>query len=156
LWWLNLMYEVELCWDWGSDCLLQEKKCIKKRTNEEGWEESRLSGHKLNTNNDITNIIILLATPSVILLVKIPCHHTINLLFLNLTVIPFVIFSVYTVEIFLSTYLQIYFTIGLTPSVMSFVKVTCHCTIWSFFSFFIFPLQSLNIYWGSFSISIYW
>jgi len=98
LWWLNLMSKVELCWDWGrGDCLLQENKCIRKKEKWGRVRGGRSPGHKLNTNN-ITNIIILLVTPSVILLVKILCHHTINLLFLNLTVIPFVIFLVYTLH----------------------------------------------------------
>jgi len=99
LWWLNLMYKVELCWDWGrGDCLLQEKKCIRKKEKWGRVRGGRSPGHKLNTNKNITNIIILLVTPLVILLVKIPCHHTIKLLFLNLIVISFVIFSVYTLH----------------------------------------------------------
>jgi len=100
-WWLDLLWEVELCWEWArGDCLLQ-KKCIRKK---EKWgrgrwgEEGQLPSHKLNIIDGITNKIILLVNPSIILLVKISHHRTICLFesHCNSVVIP----SVYTDGIF--------------------------------------------------------
>jgi hypothetical protein len=121
LWWSDLLWEVELCWDWGE--------------REECWS----SGHKLNINDGIADEIILSITLLIILSVKISRHRMICFFF-NPIVIPSIIFSIYIKKIFLSTYLRMYFTLGLILLVMLSVKVLRHHTVW-FFLFFIFPFQ---------------
>ena len=116
-----------------------EKYAQERRRNEEGWEERRSSGHKLNITNGITDKIILSITSLVILSVKIPRHRMICLFF-NLTVIPFVISLVYTKGFFPSAYLRMYFIVELISSVTPSIKVTRHRTVWLFL-FLIFPLQ---------------
>jgi hypothetical protein len=104
-WWLDLLWEVELCWEWArGDCLLQ-KKCIRKK---EKWErgrwreKGRSPGYKLNISDDITDKIILLVNPSIILLVKMSCNRMICLFesHCNSVVIPLV----YTKRTFLSVF----------------------------------------------------
>jgi hypothetical protein len=56
-----------------------------------------------------------------------------DLSFLNPTVIPSVIFLVYTKESYMSAYLRTCFNIELILSIMLFVKFTCHCSIWILF-----------------------
>jgi len=63
-----------------------------------------------------------------------------NLSFFNLTVISFVIASVYTKGFFSSIYLRTYYTVGLILPVTPSVKVTRYRIVWLFL-FFIFPLQ---------------
>jgi len=55
------------------------KKMHKEEREMREGEESRSPSHKLNIIDDITNIIILLATSLVILSIKISCHHMICL-----------------------------------------------------------------------------
>jgi hypothetical protein len=69
-----------------------------------------------------------------------------DLSFLNLTIILFVIPSVYIEEIFPLAYLWTYFIVGLISSIILSVKVICHYTIWLFFfiPYFIVAISSVH------------
>jgi hypothetical protein len=135
LWWSDLLWEVELCWDWGE--------------REECWS----SGHKLNINDGIADEIILSITLLIILSVKISRHRMICFFF-NPIVIPSIIFSIYIKKIFLSTYLRTYFTLGLILLVMLSVKVLRHHTVWLFFILY-FPPSILSVYTEGIFLSVF-
>jgi len=62
--------EVELYWDWeGDDCLLHKKNAQRRSRNGRGGGEGQAPGHKLNIIDGLTDKIIPMVTPSVILLV---------------------------------------------------------------------------------------
>ena len=82
LWWPDLLWEVELCWDGGKRWLFVAEKIHK----EEGeiWEGERRvnllsSGYKLNIADNIINKGIHSVTSSVIMLITMQRHHAIYL-----------------------------------------------------------------------------
>lgn len=67
-----------MCWDWkGKDGFLLQEKIHKKEIEiKKDW----LLYHKLNIINGLTQEIIQMVTPSIILLVEMSHHYTIYLL----------------------------------------------------------------------------
>lgn len=59
--------------------MLQRKILQVRSRNEGGGEEGRASSHKLNITDGLIDRIILVVTPSTILLVSMSRHHTICL-----------------------------------------------------------------------------
>jgi hypothetical protein len=90
--WIKILYfaRYDIAIQWPAQkkirgwLLLQKKKCITKNEKWGKGEKGRSSGHKLNIINDMTNIIILSITSSVVLSVKISRHCTIWLLWISL------------------------------------------------------------------------
>lgn len=64
----------------GRELVLLQRKILQVRSRNGGWgEEGRASGHKLNIFDGLTDGIILVVTPSTILLVSMSRHRTIFL-----------------------------------------------------------------------------
>jgi hypothetical protein len=162
LWWLEKLWEVELCWDWGGEGWLFVVKKMDKEEVEMG-EESRAPGHRLNIIDRLTDRII----PMITLSIEISCYRMIFLL--ESFVIISVMSLVYIDESFSLRSSRINFNIGIILSVTLYVQLTRHRIVCLFlFLFFLlrFPqylaikkIRSVNIitiyYWQKNFISIF-
>jgi len=81
--WLEKLWEVELCWDWGGwggGRLFCCREILQGRSRNEEWgEEGWAPGHILNITDGFFDRIIPTVTPLVILLVSMPHHCTVCL-----------------------------------------------------------------------------
>jgi hypothetical protein len=113
--------------------------------NEIGEDEGQSSGHKLNINDDITNEIILSGISSVILLVKMLCHHMISIFLKSHYNTIFNSLSIYWINFLINIFTDIlYYQVNFVDKQKFFINISIY--IYQFSSTRYFEFIKLFIY----------
>jgi hypothetical protein len=145
LWWPNLLWEVELCWDWeeGSGCLLLKKMNKKEGEMGEGRGGSiAMSYIKYHQQHYRQNYYII---NSVDHSINKMSHHCMICLFEHHCNIFRHSLGIYQENLFVGVFSEV-IIVGLIPSVMLFITVTCLHVVWLFFFISYFPTVIPLIY----------